>query len=216
MKPIVNLLVASGDAVTLINFVTLTGVVLFIVVLAFKRSVRGDPPRSDAFVHWSQDELRPAFEVLNPTPEQKQVVEVARARFDQQVPETIQRQAGLWALDYFERTHRLILSLWHDESAINRVMASSPHDVERAARSFFPDDAPMRLWFLRFASVDILSHGKMAIECVRGGDGLQGVDNWLGFYREVLSSGPAYVDRLGDPGRLNQLAGRLAFSKPRS
>ena len=145
--------------------------------------------------------------MLNPTSEQKRAVGAARVTFGLQVPETIQRQAGLWALDYFERTHRVILSLWHDESAVNRVIASLPEDVEQAARSFFPDDAPMRLWFFRFASVDILSHGKIAIKCLRRGDGLQGLDNWLRFYREVLNSDPACLDRLVDPVSLNHLTG---------
>jgi hypothetical protein len=138
-------------------------------------------------------ELHLRLEVINPTPEQKQAVEDARARFDQQVPETIQHQAGLWALDYFERTHRVILSLYDDESAVNRVIG----DVEQAARRFFPDDALMRLWFFRFASVDIISHGEMALESLRRGDGLKGLGNWLGFYREVLNGDPACFDRFG-------------------
>jgi hypothetical protein len=147
MTPIIMLLATSSDAGNLTNFFTLIGVVLFLIfliMLALKASVPADPPPSNAFARWSQDELRLALEGLNPTPGQKRAIEAARARFDQQVPETIQRQAGLWALDYFERTHRVILSLWHNESAVNRVIASSTGDVEQAARSFFPDDAPMR------------------------------------------------------------------------
>jgi hypothetical protein len=162
--------------------------------------------------HSTDNELHLSLEVINPTPQQKQAVEDARARFDQQVLETVQLQAGLWALDYFERTHRVMLWLCDDESAANRVVA----DLEQAARRFFPNDTLMRLWFLRFASVDIISHGKMALECLRRGEGLKGLDNWLRFYRGVLNGDPAYLDRLVDPVRLHQLAGFAVLSKPSS
>jgi hypothetical protein len=155
--------------------------------------------------HWSNNELHLGLQVINPTAEHKQNVENARARFDKQVPETIQHQAGLWALDYFERTHQGILWLCDEQSAVNQVIG----DVEQAARRFFPDDALMRCWFFRFATVDIISHGKVALECLRQGEGLIGLDNWLGFYREVLNDDPACFDRLVDPVGLNQLA-RLA------
>ena len=160
--------------------------------------------------HSTDNELHLSLEVIKPTPQQKRAGEDARARFDQQVPETVQRQAGLWVLDYFERTHRVMLWLGDDQSAANRVVA----DVEQAARRFFPNDTLMRLWFLRFASVDIISHGKMALECLRRGEGLKGLDNWLGFYREMLNSDPANLNRLVDPARLNRLGGCPAFSKP--
>jgi hypothetical protein len=163
-------------------------------------------------VHRTDNELHLSLEVINPTVEQKQTVEDAHARFGRQVPETVQRQAGLWALDYFETTHRVILWLCDDESAVNRVVA----DVEQAARRFFPNDTLMRLWFCRCASVDIISHGKMALECLRRGEGLNGLDTWLGFYREMLTSDSACFDRLVGPIRLDQLPGFPVLSNPSS
>jgi hypothetical protein len=162
--------------------------------------------------HRTDNELHLALEVIKPTAQQKQTAEDARARSDQHWPETLQRQAGLWALDYFERTHRVILLLCNDQSCVNRVIA----DVEQAACRFFPDDTVMRLWFFRFATVDIISHGKMALECLRRGEGSEGLYSWLGFYREVLNGGPAYSDRLIDPIRLNQFAGLPVLSNPSS
>jgi hypothetical protein len=159
--------------------------------------------RSDQLAaHRTDNELHLSLEVIKPTAQQKQTAGDARARSDQQVPETVQRQAGLWALDYFERTHLVILLLCDDQSALNRVIA----DVEQAACRFFPDNTLMRLWFFRFASVDIISHGKMALECLRRGEGLKGLDSWLKFYRGVLNGDPACFGRLVGPIRLNQLA----------
>ena len=88
------------------------------------------PPLSEALAHRIQTN-HAAVEVLNPTTKQERVVEATRPGSDQQMPETIQREARLWALDYFERTHHVILSLFHDESAVNRVIASSPGDVHK-------------------------------------------------------------------------------------